>query len=53
MLGGSIKRGFYMLREVREVILACETSDKKNISNKHFLIAQLLKNPPAMQETPV
>lgn len=32
MLGGSIKRGIDVVREVREVILACETSDKKNIS---------------------
>lgn len=32
MLDGSIKRGIDMVREVREVILACETSDKKNIS---------------------
>lgn len=32
MLDGSIKRGIDMVREVREVILGCETSDKKNIS---------------------
>lgn len=32
MQGGSIKRGIDMVREVREVILACETSDNKNIS---------------------
>ena len=32
MLDGSMKRGIDMVREVREVILACETSDKKNIN---------------------